>query len=138
MTWKARATGFVAPAALAIACVIGVESRMNVSALAPQRVQAPAAITATAPGPTTDPAPSAEPVGDKIGVLAIIAAAAAAGATAHAAGTEAAKAAYYAGLRNPQYQAVKWQIRALGVSIFGPVLGGGFMLGFQNQFYPML
>ena len=70
--------------------------------------------------------------------LAIIAAVIAAGGTAHAMGTEAAKRSYYAGLRNTEYQSIKWNVRAFAVGLIGPVLGITFMVGFENQFYLMV
>lgn len=70
-------------------------------------------------------------------ILAIIAAAVAAGGTAHAMGTEAGKKAYYAGIRNAEYQNNKVAVRAAVVALVGPVLGVSFMVGFENQFYSM-
>lgn len=70
-------------------------------------------------------------------VIAIIIAMIAMGGSAHAMGTEAARKAYYAGLRNAEYQSIKWTVRATVVTALGPALGGTFMVGFENQFYAM-
>jgi lactobin A/cerein 7B family class IIb bacteriocin len=42
--------------------------------------------------------------------------------------------AYYAGLRNANYQNIKWQVRAGVVGLFG-LVGATVMVGFENGFY---
>ncbi|CYV64687.1 TPA: hypothetical protein U1673_000133 [Streptococcus suis] len=67
-------------------------------------------------------------------VLGIISAAVAAGGAAYGAGLAAGTRVYYAGLRNSQYQKIKWQVRAAAL-VVGNVWGGIFMTGFKNAFY---
>ena len=70
-------------------------------------------------------------------ILAIIGAAIAVGGSYYAMGERAGQRAYYAGLRNAEYQRVKWQVRGYLVAVFGPVGMPIFMTGFENKFYSM-
>lgn len=56
------------------------------------------------------------------------------GGAIYGAGTAATTRAYYAGLRNSEYQRIKWQIRAFAV-VLGHAFGVAFMTGFENAFY---
>lgn len=56
----------------------------------------------------------------------------------YATGQVAGEKAYYAGLRNDEYQASKWNVRGYIINYGGPVFGGAFILGFENKFYSML
>jgi len=76
--------------------------------------------------------------GGAVPVLAIIAAAVAAGGTIYGIGQVAGERAYYAGLRNAEYQDVKWNVRAGVIGIVGLVPGGILLTGFENKFYSMI
>ncbi len=76
--------------------------------------------------------------GGAVPVLAIIAAAIGSLGALYAAGTYAAQRCYYAGLRNPEYQQVKWNVRGGVLGIAGIAAGGAVLLGFENQFYSMI
>lgn len=67
-------------------------------------------------------------------VLGIVSGVIAMGGAAYGAGTAAGTRAYYAGLRNSEYQRIKWHIRAFAVAT-GHVFGAVFMSGFENAFY---
>ncbi|MCU1409745.1 MAG: hypothetical protein JWR04_452 [Rhodoglobus sp.] len=71
-------------------------------------------------------------------VLAIISGVIGAIGASYATGQIAGERAYYAGLRNPEYQAQKWGIRGYILNYGGPVFGGAFALGFENKFYSMI
>ncbi|MDZ5145944.1 class IIb bacteriocin, lactobin A/cerein 7B family [Microbacterium testaceum] len=62
----------------------------------------------------------------------------AAGAGIYGAGQVAGERAYYAGLRNPAYQANKWQFRAAAVGLAGVIGGPILVTGFENKFYSMI
>ena len=71
-------------------------------------------------------------------IIAIVMAAIAVGGSYYGMGTAAGEKAYYAGLRNPEYQNVKWQVRAAAVGALGVIGGPVFMTGFENKFYSMI
>jgi len=70
-------------------------------------------------------------------IFAIIGAVIAAGGSYYVMGEPAGQRAYYAGLRNAEYQRVKWSVRSFMLSVFGPVGIPIFMTGFGNKFYSM-
>jgi hypothetical protein len=71
------------------------------------------------------------------GVIAIIGGAMGIGAGLYTIGQVAGERAFHAGLRNRQYQSIKWSVRA-GVNGFaGPIAGSILMAGFENKFYSM-
>lgn len=76
--------------------------------------------------------------GGAVPVLGIIAAVIAGGGAVYTMGQVAGERAYYAGLRNPEWQRVKWSARGTAVGLLGVVGGGIFMLGFENKFYSMI
>jgi hypothetical protein len=85
-------------------------------------------------------APEEELAGDQeraVPIFAIIGAALALGGSYYAMGERAGQRAYYAGLRNAEYQRVKWSVRSLVFSALGPVGMPIFMTGFENKFYSM-
>lgn len=61
----------------------------------------------------------------------------AAGGLTYAAGYEAGKSAYYKGLRNDEYQRIKWDLRWAVLSLPGgtSIVAGIVLWGFQNGFY---
>lgn len=71
-------------------------------------------------------------------VVGIITAAIAVGGSYYAIGQVAGERAYYAGLRNPEYQQIKWGVRAGAVAAAGVVGGPIIMSGFENKFYSMI
>lgn len=71
-------------------------------------------------------------------VIAIVGAVIAAGGAAYGMGQVAGQRSYYAGLRNPEYQTIKWNVRGFVLGTLGAPLGGVFMIGFENQFYSMI
>lgn len=77
-------------------------------------------------------------------VIGIIGGAMAIGAGLYGAGQVAGERAYYAGLRNPTYQQIKWQVRTgvIGISssmgLGGAIAAGIVMTGFENKFYSMV
>lgn len=76
--------------------------------------------------------------GGAVPIIAIVGAVIASIGASYGGGQVAGERAYYAGLRNPEYQEVKWNVRGFVLGIGGPVLGGAFMLGFENKFYSMI
>lgn len=76
--------------------------------------------------------------GGAVPVIAIIGAVIAAGGAAYTMGQVAGERSYYAGLRNPEYQSIKWSVRGSVIGFLGVPLGGIFMLGFENKFYSMI
>jgi hypothetical protein len=71
-------------------------------------------------------------------VVGIIGAAIAVGGAYYAIGQRAGERSYYAGLRNPKYQEIKWGVRAGAIALAGPVGGPIIMTGFENKFYSMI
>lgn len=76
--------------------------------------------------------------GGAVPVLAIIAGAIAVGGGIYAIGQVAGERAYYAGLRNSEYQQVKWGVRGSVIGMVGLIAGGILMTGFENKFYSMI
>jgi hypothetical protein len=70
-------------------------------------------------------------------VLGIIAAVIAVGGAYSAMGRTAGERVYHAGLRNAEYQKIKWQVRAGVIGFCGVVGGPIFMTNFENKFYSM-
>lgn len=50
----------------------------------------------------------------------------------------AAQRMYHAGLRNPEYQQIKWSVRAMAIGAIGPIFGVVFMTSFENKFYALI
>lgn len=71
-------------------------------------------------------------------ILAIIGAVIAVGGTYYGMGQAAGERSYWAGLRNAEYQRVKWQVRLAAMAPLGTVGGQIFMTGFENKFYSMV
>ncbi|TWX38708.1 hypothetical protein ES689_08835 [Frigoribacterium sp. ACAM 257] len=71
-------------------------------------------------------------------IIAIVMAAIAVGGSYYGMGTAAGEKAYYAGLRNQEYQNVKWKVRTAAMGALGVVGGPIFMTGFENNFYSMI
>lgn len=55
----------------------------------------------------------------------------------YAGGQAIGERVYYSGYTNTQYQKDKWYIRAAVIRL-GGILGGVFMLGFENKFYSLV
>lgn len=76
--------------------------------------------------------------GTEIAFLPIILGVIAVGGAYHAMGSVAAQKVYHAGLRNAEYQRIKWQIRAAIMVPLGSIGGPIFMVGFENEFYSLV
>ncbi|MGG7507504.1 hypothetical protein [Plantibacter sp. YIM 135249] len=68
-------------------------------------------------------------------IFVIIGAVISGGGLAYNMGVNAGERVYHNGIRNPEYQANKWGIRAMVIAALGPVAGGLFISGFENKFY---
>lgn len=71
-------------------------------------------------------------------VTAIIGAVIGTGAALYRIGEISAERAYGAGLRNDEYQTIKWNVRGFALGTLGAPAGGIVMLGFENKFYSLI
>jgi hypothetical protein len=139
-----KATGVTVAAALTISCVFGGASAATASPVAPSEFVEVAGATASVAEGDRD-SMRGEELGSvdretraAVAVIPVITAVILAGGAAYAMGQKAAERLYYMGLRNPQWQRVKWQVRTTALGMLGPVGGPIFMTGFENKFYSMV
>lgn len=135
-------TGVAVTTALTMSSVVGGASVASASQVAPDEAATvlsdESSVHMTAPGLDGTGGAGADYETRAVPVIAIITTVILAGGAAYAMGEKAALRAYYAGLRNGQWQSVKWQARATAVGMMGPVGGPIFMTGFENKFYSLI
>lgn len=136
-----QAMGAGASVALTIGLIFGCGLPASASAAEPLTLSEKASLSTSKTVPDTlssETSPNTDEKQTRVGVIAIIGAVILAGGTAYAMGEKAALRCYHAGLRNGEWQNVKWQARAAAVGMIGPVGGGIFITGFENKFYSLV
>lgn len=141
MNMTKQAMGAGVSAAMTIGLMFGCGLPASASAAEPLTLSENAGLPTLKTVPDTrspETSPNTNEKQTRVGVIAIIGAVILAGGTAYAMGEKAALRCYHAGLRNGEWQNVKWQARAAVVGMIGPVGGGIFITGFENKFYSLV
>lgn len=122
----------------------GLASALTIGLAATGAVSAQAATPHRAVTTMTEASPDVAPTSDTkaetrvVPIIAIVGAVIAVGGTYYGMGQAAGERSYWAGLRNAEYQQIKWQVRIAAMAPLGTVGGQIFMTGFENKFYSML
>lgn len=119
-------------AALTVALTAAAAAPANAAARAKDVGHRPAALSATVISPDETVEPRVVPWAT------ILATVVAAGGAADYMGRNAAERMYHAGLRLPEYEGMKWSLRASAIGLLGPIFGTVFMVAFENKFYSMV